>query len=34
MQIEEMLIHSEATIIFVEHDEVFQEKIANKIIKL
>ena len=34
MQIEEMLFHSEATIIFVEHDEVFQEKIANKKIKL
>ena len=34
MQIEAMLLASKATIIFVEHDEVFQDKIATKRIEL
>lgn len=34
MQIEAMLLASKSTIIFVEHDEVFQDKIATKRIEL
>ena len=34
VQIEAMLLDSKATIIFVEHDEVFQDKIATKRIEL
>ena len=34
MQIEAMLLASKSTIIFVEHDEFFQDKIATKRIEL
>ncbi len=34
IQIEEMILFSEPTMIFVEHDEVFVNKIANKFIDL
>lgn len=34
MQIEKLLIEHEPTILFVEHDSVFCENVATKIIKL
>ncbi len=34
MQIEKLLIEHEPTILFVEHDSVFSENVATKIIKL
>ena len=34
IQIEELLMNSEATIIFVEHDKLFCNNIANKIIHI
>jgi lincosamide and streptogramin A transport system ATP-binding/permease protein len=34
MQIEEVLLNCRPTIVFVEHDKVFCEKIATKIIEL
>ena len=34
MQIEQLLLKYHPTIIFVEHDKTFCEKIATKIIKL
>lgn len=34
IQIEELLLRYEPTIIFVEHDSIFAEKIATKYIKL
>ena len=33
-QIEDMLLKYKPTIIFVEHDETFVEKIANKVIEI
>jgi len=34
MQIEELLLQYGPTLLFVEHDKVFQEKIATRVIKM
>lgn len=34
MQIEQVILHSDATILFVEHDQVFKESIASTIINM
>lgn len=34
LQIEELILKYQATMIFIEHDKLFQEKIATKVVKL
>jgi lincosamide and streptogramin A transport system ATP-binding/permease protein len=34
LQIEELILKYQATMIFIEHDKLFQEKIATKVVRL